>query len=114
MTDDQEHGHEHDGVEHTHAQAFGPQPVPMSFTTDKVLLNDGVEKVMTTFHSVNGSWTVFFDKDAAITYAQTLLGYAYSPPLEAPEPVELTEQDQVDLAALAEPDADVEDVVAGE
>lgn len=97
MTTDNGHQHAHDNVpEHAHDEAeqaqqqqqqFTPQPVPMGIAAGLVALGDGTDRVMVTYTSVNGSWTVFYDREGAIAHAQTLLGMAYQPPAQAPDTV---------------------------
>lgn len=77
--------HSHDGL----PQQYGPQPVPMGITVGLAPMADGTDRVMVTYASMNGSWTVFYDRDGAIAHAQQLLGLAYKPPA-AHEVVELT------------------------
>ena len=78
--------HEHeDGSSHAHdEQVFGPQPVGMGIAADVAVMADGTDRVMVTYTSVNGSWTVFYDRPGAIAHAQTLLSLAYQPPLQQP------------------------------
>lgn len=93
MTTDDAPVHAHDGHEHTHDEAeqerqqFTPQPVPMGIAAGLVALGDGTDRVMVTYTSVNGSWTVFYDREGAIAHAQTLLGMAYQPPVATPDTV---------------------------
>ena len=75
--------HEHGPEGHVHAERiFDPQPVGMGIAADVAMMADGTDRVMVTYSSVNGSWTVFYDRPGAIAHAQTLLNLAYQPPLQ--------------------------------
>ena len=79
--------HEHDEHEHEHEHGpvpFTPQPVQMGIAADLGVMDDGTDRVIVTFTSVNGSWTVFFDREGAIAHAQRLLGLAHRPPEPGP------------------------------
>ena len=93
--------HERVDNEHTHdkpASNLSPQPVVMGVAAALVPMEDGSDRVMVTFTSVNGSWTVFYDRQGAIAHAQTLLGLAYQPPVVVPNAL------PDDAAALAAAD----------
>ena len=86
----EEHEHGPDDNDHSHelppVLAFSPQPVPMGIAAELAVMEDGTDRVMVTFTSVNGSWTVFYDRQGAINHAQTLLTLAHLPPAPAVVP----------------------------
>lgn len=79
-----EHDHDHEDGDHVHAPTYHPQPVGMGISAGVVQMEDGTDRVMVTYASVNGTWTVFYDRDGAIAHAQMLLGLAYQPPVASP------------------------------
>ena len=72
--------HDHGPDSHVHEPDFSPQPVAMGISAGVVTLNDNSDRVLVTYSSLNGSWSVFYDREGAIAHAQTLLGLAYQPP----------------------------------
>ena len=72
--------HDHGADSHVHEPDFSPQPVPMGISAGVVTMNDGSDRVLVTYSSLNGTWSVFYDREGAIAHAQTLLGLAYQPP----------------------------------
>lgn len=82
-----EHGPGEPSHEHPDETAqYRPQPVGMGIQSGVVVMQDGTDRVMVTFTSVNGSWTVFFDREGAIQHAQQLLGLAYLPAASEAKP----------------------------
>ncbi len=93
--------HQHDDIEHVHddqpsSRQFTPQPVPMGITAGNIIMSDGSLRIMVTYTSVNGSWTVFYDKEGAIAHAQVLLGYAYTPDIDTAPNVLLEKPEEID------------------
>ena len=84
-------GGEHDhGAEHDHGDgpvAVSPQPVPQSIQAELLTMTDGTDRVVVTYFSLNGSWTVFFDRDGALAQAKLLIELACKPPTQSAQSV---------------------------
>lgn len=88
-------------AEHTHGEdgplvAMTPQPVPQSIQAELLTMNDGTDRVVVTYFSLNGSWTVFFDRDGALAQAKLLIELACRPPAPvAADPVVISDEGNV-------------------